>query len=445
MTLNLPQKLADNLTLRWATIEDSDKLAKFNGRIHGSSPDESDRLDVWTRDLMNGRHPTTSASDFLLVENEAGDVVSSTCHISQRWAYDGIEFNVGRPELVGTDENYRRRGLVAKQFEIVHALSEQRNELMQAITGIPWYYRQFGYEMGLDLGGNRHYTFPVPPKKKVEETKKEDQEKKESYSWRDVTPDDIPLLTQLYQNHCMNSLVYTIRDKTQWHYELTENNPKSINDRTWRIIEDEEGDAVAYLKFAIWGSNIFVQELGTRADCSLRAIGLSILTLAAAHAQETEPSHEVYIRGLYFAFSAHHAIYDALDPELQAAAKPYAWYIRIPDLPRFLHHITPVLESRLADSVMAGHTGKLRLNFYKKSLQLTFERGRITEIEPYKMAHDRDTDANFPDLQFIQLLCGRRDIDELQHIHADCFANNGAKVLLKIIFPKRASQPVGIG
>ena len=42
-----------------------------------------------------------------------------------------------------------------KQFDVIHAVSAQRGELMQGITGIPWYYRQFGYEMALDFEANR--------------------------------------------------------------------------------------------------------------------------------------------------------------------------------------------------------------------------------------------------------------------------------------------------
>ena len=70
--------------------------------------------------------------------------------ISQTWTYDGIAFGVGRPELVGTAPAYRRRGLVRTQFEVLHQRSAERHERLQAITGIPWYYRQFGYEMALN-------------------------------------------------------------------------------------------------------------------------------------------------------------------------------------------------------------------------------------------------------------------------------------------------------
>ena len=58
--------------------------------------------------------------------------------ISQTWAYEGIPFEVGRPELVGTLPEYRNRGLVRAQFEEVHRWSAARGELVQGITGIPY-------------------------------------------------------------------------------------------------------------------------------------------------------------------------------------------------------------------------------------------------------------------------------------------------------------------
>ena len=45
---------------------------------------------------------------------------------------------------------------------------------------------------------------------------------------------------------------------------------------------------------------------------------------------------------------------------------PYAWYIRVADVADFLRTISPVLEDRLAESVMVGYSGELRLNFYRE-------------------------------------------------------------------------------
>ncbi len=144
--------------MRSAARVDSEQLSAFNARVHMEEgmkqPDQ--RISQWTNDLIRRPHPTTSAADFTIVEDiNSKQIVSTLVLISQTWSYAGIDFKVGCPELVGTDPAYRERGLVRAQFETIHEWSADRGELMQGITGIPYYYRQFGYEMGLELGGEK--------------------------------------------------------------------------------------------------------------------------------------------------------------------------------------------------------------------------------------------------------------------------------------------------
>ena len=71
---------------------------------------------------------------------------------------------VGRPELVGTLPEFRNRGLIRAQMDILHQWSAERGQPVQAITGIPFFYRQFGYEMALPLQGGRSGFEPnMPP------------------------------------------------------------------------------------------------------------------------------------------------------------------------------------------------------------------------------------------------------------------------------------------
>ncbi|MBP8864068.1 MAG: GNAT family N-acetyltransferase, partial [Anaerolineae bacterium] len=135
--------LADGLRLRRAASDDVETIAELQARAHSDAgwdtPDEEVRF--WIRDLLTRPHPTFRPADFIVVEVlQTGAIVSSMCLISQTWRYGPIPFGVGRPELVATHPDYRRRGLVRAQFELVHALSAERGELLQAITGIPWYY-----------------------------------------------------------------------------------------------------------------------------------------------------------------------------------------------------------------------------------------------------------------------------------------------------------------
>ena len=110
--------------MRRSTPADAEPLAEFNSMIHSDlgldKPDE--RIGAWVRDLLTRSHPTFDAGDFTLVEDtRTGRIVSSLNLISQTWTYAGIPFRVGRPELVGTDPEFRNRGLVRIQFDGVTA------------------------------------------------------------------------------------------------------------------------------------------------------------------------------------------------------------------------------------------------------------------------------------------------------------------------------------
>ena len=190
-TKKIIEDLGGGLVLRRANKADAEALVQFNGDLHADpGEDFAENVSEWVRDLMTKPHPTTKPQDFTIVEDtKTGEIVSSLNLISQTWSYEGIEFGAGRPELVGTLGDYRRRGLIRKQFEVIHKWSEERGEKIQAITGIAWYYRQFGYEMCVNLGGGRRaYEVHVPKLKEAQ---------KEPYKIRPATVEDIPFLIKL--------------------------------------------------------------------------------------------------------------------------------------------------------------------------------------------------------------------------------------------------------
>jgi hypothetical protein len=121
---------------------------------------------------------------------------------------------------------------------------------------------------------------------------------------------------------------------------------------------------------------------------------------------------------------------------------PYAWYLRVPDLPGFIQHIAPALEARLAISPLAGHSGELKLTFYRSGMRLAFESGRIVDIGEWKPTpQGHSGDAGFPGLTFSQLVFGYRNLADLKFAFADCWTKNDqARALLEILFPKLPSR-----
>ncbi len=145
------------------------------------------------------------------------------------------------------------------------------------------------------------------------------------------------------------------------------------------------------------------------------------------------------LQWLRFSLGAEHPAYQAAPLDGAQLGRGWAYYVRVPDLPAFLRQIAPVLEARLAESIAVGHTGELKLGFYRSGVRLALKKGKLSKVEDWK-AED-DSSANFPNHIFLQLLFGFRSLVELQHAYADCTVHgNEAKVLLDTLFPKKASQ-----
>src|SRR5215813_2676310 len=107
-TLMAPQALlrdlGDGLTLRTATVADAESLATFVGDTlraqDGDAPDH--HLADWTRDLLEGRHPSFTPSDATVVTDaRTGEIVSCLHLLSQTWSYGGVPISVGPAELIG--------------------------------------------------------------------------------------------------------------------------------------------------------------------------------------------------------------------------------------------------------------------------------------------------------------------------------------------------------
>jgi hypothetical protein len=82
-------QLGEGLTLRRSTAADAEQLAAFNASVHvfGDNDSPTSRIAAWTRDLLSGRHGTTVADDFTIVEDGNGRIVSATVLIPQTWTY----------------------------------------------------------------------------------------------------------------------------------------------------------------------------------------------------------------------------------------------------------------------------------------------------------------------------------------------------------------------
>src|SRR5262249_40064464 len=208
-------------------------------------------MGAWTRDLISGRHPTFRADSALVVEDtRAMSIVWSRVLLSRSWTYGGVPISVGQPEIVGTRAEFRGRGLVRAMFDVAHAWSAERGHQLLAINGIPWFYRQFGYEMALELGGGpRLYTPGLAAAVQAE---------RPPYRLRAASEADAPFLAATSAHGARRYLITAPRDAAAWRYVIGGRSAGSAMDDQVRIIESQTGDAAGYVEHVgrLWGPGL---------------------------------------------------------------------------------------------------------------------------------------------------------------------------------------------
>ncbi len=426
------------LMLRTATLADAEAVINFNATtVHPTTEGMPNaRIAERTRSFFDGNHPIVRPDDFtLVIDQEGGRIASSMVMIRQMWLYDGIPFSVGQFEFVGTDPDYRRQGLIRRQFDMLHQRAAEQGQLLQAINGIPWFYRQFGYEYALDMGGSR-----AALRSQVEEWSRADSG---NYQVRSATPADIPLLMQLYTYPRERAAISVRRDEAMWQYELMGRHLPNIYLRHHCILETKTGGAIGHFAYA---SHLPWLRFGIDRYELLPGHSWAETTPALLRFILSAPEMDTQSPLFTFWLSTSHPVYQAYAKGLSPITPANAWYIRIPDLAAFLQQIAPALEQRLAQSPLCGYSGELTLNFYRNGLSLHFSHGQIAQIEAWRPPYHREPGPSFPNQTFLMLLLGHRSLDELLAFYPDCLVEHDlAYALLNSIFPKCPSLVWEIG
>lgn len=442
--------LGNGLICRWSTPADCTQIGDLYARVFRDGPDDPLNLPAAdeARVFMSESFPLMGAGDFAVVEDEnkaERPIVAAVACWQRTWSYGGIRFGVGQPENVATDLIYRKRGLVRALFAMFHARSATQGHLVQAITGIPYFYRQFGYEYVLDLGGRRFVDLSALPVQPDADT---------MTTLRLATLADIPTLMTLYNRRRSASLVWQEADEAYWRYHITGWTDPAIAQREITrigmlgrlyMIVDSEGTACGYTWLATkrWDSDLAIFALELSPQVNGQIVLAALLPRLCSYGEQIPPvaGNAKPFRDLCFHLGRAHPIYDLLGQKLAPRYQsPYAWYLRVSNLPAFLGHIAPVLEARLAGSILTGHTGELRIDLYRGGLRLDFTRGKLTTLDPWQAPPYGDqADVECPALTFLQLLFGYRSLTELRAIFPDVWAKEEVVALLNILFPAQPS------
>jgi GNAT superfamily N-acetyltransferase len=434
--------LPDNLILRSLSEgcrSDFDQLPTYYGeRLSGDDFPQSEIV-AWSQDLISGNHPTVTADDVWVVVDPTKEdqIVSATLLIPQVWRYEEIELPTGRVELVATHPDYRRRGLVRALMETAHERSAELGHIMQGITGIPYYYRQFGYAMAVDLAIQSTFALehvPQPPKDYTPD-----------FTLRPATEADIPKVIEWDAYMARSALLSAKIDSKIVRYNLYGRQPGSSVEVEPLIIVNQAGEGVGFVvlrKRTQMGILVcYAYVVGE--ESSYVATFDDVMRALRDYASNVDPTPTV----IGFDSGIHPTLKTLIERTVAGKVNPrtYAWYLRVPDMAAFMRQIAPVLERRLDGSGANRYTGEFTISFFDQTgLRLKFERGKLLEAENMTGLYEQIADAGFPYHTFLNVVFGHRSYEQLQPVLPDVYCNPKTHALLDALFPLKRSWLLGL-
>ncbi|KAF9200360.1 hypothetical protein BGZ49_009417 [Haplosporangium sp. Z 27] len=482
--------IGDGLIMRWSTNADADHIAdvvgeSFKWLLHdgpeGVTPPPNEMLISGAKRLLSGKNACMAEYDYAIVEDlncESGKNPIAACAALHRVrAYYGcVNLLIGKPELIATQNCYRNKGLVRRlMFEMIHPESEAREDDMQFIPGIPHFYRQFGYEYGLtSFNPSKIANIQTIPTLATGDC--------EPFVLRLATPDDIPYLisksaneiispyTQVGLCHGPEYWYWSVRDlpmvaKTK--YDCERETRIVVNSATGKDVGFTVVSHIYELSLELFAldEDVFVQDAIYPILRQLIAIHKERLKVRKAQEKGSRDTELIDTTSFHMLLQLHpnHPAIALLGSKLSPPANTpgYRMYARINDYPRFIQKIIPELEIRLVHSPMAGTTGILRLDFYRKvlgnkskGLEIIFNKGKIVSardwsnpghevtVEEYLAWKVSDNiphvyAAAFAPLTFNTLLLGDRSLNDLEWSYGETVVkDNDTRILLNTLFPK---------
>lgn len=393
-------KIPDGLELRTAAPADLDQIAAL-------LTSRGEKVDAVDHRLVVEDPDVGLSSCAVVVDGDR--VVSTATLLDETMWLGGVPIPTGQLELVATDREYEGRGLVRALMSWAHEQSAARGQLLQMIIGIPYFYRQFGYDYAVPLADSRPLRSPPP------------EVTGPGYAVREAKPADIGSMAALQDTAQAGADLSMPHAAATWR-ALVAHQASS----QWLV--ERDGVPVATGRIAPTGSAIRLAELAALDAPATYAL----VHHARALAGEQPDGKQV-------------RVYERPGTVAGAALAPYLgplpdrvrrYYLRIPDPAALLEHLRPVLSARLAASELAGASGEAVLSLYRSHLRFGYRDG---EVGPFARGGTMqwvgtDGAAVPPDL-VPSLLFGPEGFAGLARSHPDVSAGQEAEPLMRTLFP----------
>jgi len=371
-------------------------------------PDE--RVDALIRRLLD-YYPETTI-DHVFSVRSSGETVAALIMIPQTWVLDGVELRVAEMGCVATSPDHRRRGLQRMLNEAFDGYAIEHGFDLCALAGIPYFYRQFGYEYAVDLDHSSTLDADRIP------------DAEDSLEARLFSEDDVEAASAMLDDAQSRYHVRCPRTRGVW---LMQQRTGHYNGEPFKAVAlTSRGELKAYLRYSVDASNgvlvlkeacldspRYAGQVLAYIGAACKAYGLKKVNSKQFY--EDEPTRTMVGLG-------------------GVSVAPYAWQVKVLDHLSLFRKLAPLFESRLRRAGYGGLCETLNLNFRKFNVAVAVENGKIVGVERGVDCRDRTIGLN--PYVFPQLLLSHRSLRELEAAYPDVRVSDTHRPILEAMFPR---------
>ncbi len=372
------------------------------------------RVDLMVQKWID-HQPGTTLRHFLVAKHH-GKIVAGLNLLPLEWSIGGVPLKVAELACVATLPQYRHRGLQLKLMEQYHNGISVDSYDLSAIEGIPYFYRQFGYEYALSLDEETRINIDQIPKYES------------NTNIHPLVLGDMPRAKKLLAEAQRKFYVHSVRNDGIWKMQENTHMTAEYNFNTYVV--EEKGQITAYFRVSKNPKNkeLYLREVTNIDQHTAQSILRFLRDIGVDNGLEvlvsTVSSIEPFTKHLMATGRAKQSL-------------PYAWQIRVLDYAKTLLKMKELFEERLSASSSSGLTETLSFNLYRYTIQIVFEHGKITSVQRLETCEDRA--VRFNPHVFVQLLLGYKCREELEATYPDFLVKPSHKHLIDTLFPKMPS------
>lgn len=426
--------LGEGFLVKWATEQEAVAYGVLVDMVFRHSAEQPARdLNAQAIAEWAHGHPTTDHTDIAVVVDADDTVVAGAILLRQSMDYSGVQLGVGRPEMVVCLPEHRNKGFIRQIFRLLHAKSHARGDHLQAITGIPYFYRQLGYSYAIAFDGQTIVPFSAVQTPDVHGGR---------YVFRKAQSEEYQSFVALYDaDRLGRGLLCTTPFERSYYQHLTSVSTQAFVIDPFFFVDTTDNRIIGYalLHRTQYGAHLAVLGAGLQRDVSWQQVLPGFMAALDAHRTSVRMTHATIhtLTHINFILDDRHPILQQLrfgyTPETVPA---YAWYIRVDDYERFFMAIQPIIEARLRRSSMRGYTGTVTIALYGSAFRLHWDAGSLITVEPAQLPiMGTGADAGYPADTFAMQVFGRKSYREIKQWHHEAWASHSAEQLLGILFP----------